>query len=120
MAVLHFCLTQLVTILAHTVFHDPEEKITYQIGNRSELSKNIGLPVICDFRIQDVQLGGQGAPLVPIGDLLLFKDYSHCLNLGGFSNISVKYENKIIALFISKNILILLLNEIKKNIFIQQ
>tara|TARA_B100000925_G_scaffold289916_1_gene273884 strand:- start:957 stop:2072 length:1116 start_codon:yes stop_codon:yes gene_type:complete len=81
----------------HTVFHDPEEKITYQIGNRSELSKNIGLPVICDFRIQDVQLGGQGAPLVPIGDLLLFKDYSHCLNLGGFSNISVKYKNKIIA-----------------------
>ena len=81
----------------HTVFHAPEEKITYQIGNRSELSKNIGLPVICDFRTQDVQLGGQGAPLVPIGDLLLFKDYSHCLNLGGFSNISVKYENKIIA-----------------------
>jgi anhydro-N-acetylmuramic acid kinase len=81
----------------HTVFHEPKKQITYQIGNIVELNNLTNLPVVCDFRIQDVQLGGQGAPLVPIGDLLLFSDYSHCLNLGGFSNISVKSNNNIIA-----------------------
>jgi len=87
----------LISSHGHTVFHLPKQKITYQIGNRFEISKNTGIPVVCDFRVQDVELGGHGAPLVPIGDLLLFNDYSHCLNLGGFSNISIKYENKIIA-----------------------
>ncbi len=87
----------LISSHGHTVFHLPKQKITYQIGNRFELSKNTGIPVVCDFRVQDVELGGHGAPLVPIGDLLLFNGYSHCLNLGGFSNISIKYENKIIA-----------------------
>ena len=81
----------------HTVFHEPKKQITYQIGNRVELNNLTNLPVVCDFRIQDVQLGGQGAPLVPIGDLLLFSDYSHCLNLGGFSNISIKSNKSIIA-----------------------
>ena len=81
----------------HTVFHEPKKQITYQIGNRVELYNLTNIPVVCDYRIQDVQLGGQGAPLVPIGDLLLFSDYSHCLNLGGFSNISIKSNNNIIA-----------------------
>jgi len=81
----------------HTVLHQPNQKITYQIGNLPELARNINLKVICDFRIQDVELGGQGAPLVPIGDQLLFPDYKYCLNLGGFSNISYKNNNEIIA-----------------------
>ncbi len=81
----------------HTIFHEPNKKITYQIGNRVELNKLINIPIVCDFRTQDIKLGGQGAPLVPIGDLLLFRDYSYCLNLGGFSNISVKFKNNIIA-----------------------
>jgi len=81
----------------HTVFHEPKKQITYQIGNRVELNNLTNIPVVCDFRVQDVQFGGQGAPLVPIGDLLLFSDYSHCLNLGGFSNISIKSNNNIIA-----------------------
>jgi len=81
----------------HTVFHEPSKRITYQIGNRVELNKYTKIPVVCDFRIQDVRLGGQGAPLVPVGDLLLFKNYTHCINLGGFSNISIKSKNNIIA-----------------------
>ncbi|MDG2042934.1 MAG: anhydro-N-acetylmuramic acid kinase [Bacteroidia bacterium] len=81
----------------HTVLHQPQKNITYQIGNLPSLSKNLNINVVCNFRIQDVELGGQGAPLVPIGDQLLFPDYKYCLNLGGFSNISYKCNSKITA-----------------------
>ena len=91
------CNIDFISSHGHTIFHEPQKQITYQIGNRVELNYLTNLPVVCDFRIQDIQLGGQGAPLVPIGDLLLFSDYSHCLNLGGFSNISIKSNNNIIA-----------------------
>lgn len=81
----------------HTVFHQPEKGITLQIGTTLELSKQTHLPVIGDFRSQDVALGGQGAPLVPIGDLHLFKDYTACLNLGGFANFSSSSGEEVIA-----------------------
>lgn len=76
----------------HTIFHRPEQGYTLQIGDGAYLSAVSGCKVICDFRSQDIALGGQGAPLVPIGDQLLFQDYDFCLNLGGFANIS--YQNK--------------------------
>lgn len=78
----------------HTIFHQPENNYTLQIGNGQEISKQCQETVVCDFRSLDVSLGGQGAPLVPIGDMLLFEDYDYCLNLGGFSNISHQENGK--------------------------
>ncbi len=72
----------------HTALHQPEKELTYQIGNLPVLAKILKETIVCNFRIQDVELGGQGAPLVPIGDALLFSEYDYCLNLGGFANIS--------------------------------
>lgn len=81
----------------HTALHQPEKKLTYQIGNKPVVAKLINETVVCDFRVQDVGLGGQGAPLVPIGDKLLFSEHDYCLNLGGFANISTKINKKRIA-----------------------
>ncbi len=78
----------------HTVFHQPENKLTVQIGAGSAIASRCRLSVVSDFRSLDVALGGQGAPLVPIGDKLLFADYNFCLNLGGFSNVSYEYNNQ--------------------------
>jgi anhydro-N-acetylmuramic acid kinase len=85
----------------HTILHQPQNGFTLQIGNLPEIATMIQQTIICDFRVQDVQMGGQGAPLVPIGDRILFSEYDYCMNLGGFSNVSFEQNNQRIAFDIS-------------------
>ncbi|MBA0885279.1 anhydro-N-acetylmuramic acid kinase [Flavobacterium undicola] len=85
----------------HTILHQPQNGFTLQIGNLPEIATLTQQKIVCDFRVQDVQLGGQGAPLVPIGDRILFSEYDYCMNLGGFSNVSFEENNQRIAFDIS-------------------
>lgn len=81
----------------HTIFHQPEKGLNFQLGEAAALSAACGLPVVADFRSLDVCLGGQGAPLVPIGDAYLFSEYAYRLNLGGFCNVSMVREGNLMA-----------------------
>ncbi|SDE17999.1 anhydro-N-acetylmuramic acid kinase [Niabella drilacis] len=74
----------------HTTFHVPEQRMTGQIGDGAAIAAETGLTVVTDLRAMDVALGGQGAPIVPIGEQLLLPGYRYFLNIGGIANLSVK------------------------------
>lgn len=91
----------LIASHGHTIFHQPEMRMTSQIGCGATLNAVCGIPVVSDFRRADVALGGQGAPLAGLGDEILFPEYDVCLNLGGFSNLSTDFEGRRIAFDVS-------------------
>ena len=87
----------LISSHGHTVYHQPEKGITLQIGDGQTTANSTQIKTVNNFRTLDVKLGGQGAPLVPIGDKLLFSKFNYCLNIGGIANLTCESENSIVA-----------------------
>lgn len=93
----HIATPEIISSHGHTIFHRPDLGYTFQLGSGAAIAAEVASKVICDFRSLDVSLKGQGAPLVPVGDQLLFPDYDYCVNLGGFANTSFDANNKRMA-----------------------
>lgn len=93
----HISKIDLIASHGHTIFHHPELGFTCQIGNGNAIAHETSISVVSDLRSADIAAGGQGAPIVPIGDFHLFKEHAFCLNIGGIANISFKTREGIIA-----------------------
>lgn len=87
----------LIASHGHTLDHRPEDGISVQIGDPGVISALTGIDTVADFRIQDITLGGQGAPIIPIAEKLLWPEIKSFINLGGIANISIHTDDQIIA-----------------------
>jgi anhydro-N-acetylmuramic acid kinase len=107
----------LIASHGHTTFHVPSKKMTAQLGDGAAIAAETKLPVVSDFRAMDIAFGGQGAPIVPIGEKLLLKDYSMFLNLGGIANVSFSLPGNYIAFDIcpASRVLNLIANMVNKD-----
>jgi anhydro-N-acetylmuramic acid kinase len=107
---------QLIVSHGHTAFHSPEKKMTAQLGDGASIAAETGINTITDLRAMDVALGGQGAPIVPIGEMLLLGAHDFFLNLGGIANLSFNNKEKFIAFDVcpANRVLNMLANEIEK------
>lgn len=106
----------LVASHGHTTFHVPQQKMTAQLGDGAAIAAHTGLPVVSDLRALDVAFGGQGAPIVPIGEKLLLKGYDLFLNLGGIANISFYHPDQYVAFDVcpANRVLNLICNKVNK------
>lgn len=108
---------QLIVSHGHTTFHMPSKKMTGQLGDGAAIAAETGINVVSDLRAMDLALGGQGAPIVPIGEKLLLGDYNFFLNLGGIANISYNHPTAYVAYDIcpANRVLNMLAQELGKN-----
>ena len=108
----------LISSHGHTTFHEPGQLMTAQLGSGAAIAAATRLPVVSDLRALDVSFGGEGAPIVPIGEKLLFSEYDYFLNLGGIANISIKEGDTFFAFDICPaNRVLNMLAEEKKLLF---
>lgn len=106
----------LIASHGHTVFHEPALGMTFQMGDGASIAAITKLPVVSDLRNMDIALGGQGAPIVPIGEKLFWNEFTYFLNIGGICNLTSNSDDKHIAFDVSpaNRVLNLLCHEIEK------